>query len=230
MKEYSVISLDGPAGSGKSTLAAMLAAKLGYIHADSGAIYRTLTLRAMESLGTGGDHEEFGRMFRDKRDGLDFTDIRIDIRDGAQVNLIRGEDVGGRIRTPEVTSRIRYIADDRGCREEVNALLRGFSERASLVVDGRDIGSVVFPDTPYKFYVEASVRVRAGRRRQDFEKQGKSVPLAEIEADIARRDEEDRSRPYGALRIPDGAILIDTSLLGINDALGRLLCILQIQF
>ncbi len=236
---YSVVALDGPAGSGKSTVAGMLAQRLGFIHADSGAIYRTLTLACMEKFGSFESAEAFGRALEAK--GLDATALKslgctVELdRSGPgsqakQSNRIAGGDVGERIRTPEVTARIRFLADNLACRELVNQLLRDFSTQTGLVADGRDIGTVVFPETPFKFFLDASVAVRAKRRFEDFQKQARPVALEDLEADIAARDEQDRNRPVGALRPADDAILIDTSSLDVNAVLSRVLSHLQIQF
>ncbi|MEQ9364814.1 MAG: (d)CMP kinase [Leptospirales bacterium] len=235
---YPVVALDGPAGSGKSTVARKLADRLGFIHADSGAIYRTLTLACMDKFGAGEDVAAFGRALEGARldaaalKGLGCT-VELDrdpAGDAVQSNRIAGRDVGEDIRTPEVTSRIRFIADNIACRELVNQLLRDFSSQTGLVADGRDIGTVVFPESPFKFFLDASVEVRAKRRFEDFQKQGKTVPLKDLEADIAARDEQDRNRPVGALRPAEDAILIDTSSLDVNAVLSRVLSHLQIQF
>lgn len=234
----SVIALDGPAGSGKSTVARMLAEKLGYIHADSGAIYRTLTLACMERFGAEESAEAFGAALgKQSLDAAALSELGCAVvleRDAAgnkrQSNRIGGADVGERIRTPEVTGRIRYIADNLACREMVNQLLRDFAAQTGVVADGRDIGTEVFPKTPFKFFLDASVRVRAERRLAEFEAQGKPMALEDLEADIARRDEQDRNRPVGALRAAPDAICIDTSLMAANAVLDRVLSHLQIKF
>ena len=227
----SVIALDGPAGSGKSTIAGMLAEKIGFLHADSGAIYRTITLASVQKLGSGADPEQFGAMFQKSDLDPDGLGIRVVVSDGRQSNCIGNVDVGREIRTPEVTARIRYIADSVNCRNTVNRLLREFADETGLVADGRDMGTIVFPDTPNKFFLEASVQVRAKRRYEEMLGQGNSSQsLAEIERDIARRDEEDRNRAVGALRKADDAILIDTSELSREDVLSRILAHIQFRF
>jgi CMP/dCMP kinase len=225
-----IIALDGPAGSGKSTVANMLADRLGYIHADSGAMYRTLTLALMECVGPGDQPEEFGERLRNYVYDPGALGVEVALDASRQSNRLRGQDVGDRIRTPEVTARIRYIADSRACREVVNELLRRFARLTPLVADGRDIGTVVFPETPAKFYLDASVNVRALRRLADFQKQGAQITLESLEREIAARDEQDRNRPFGALAQAPDAILIDTSHLSPNDVVHRILSRLQIQF
>ena len=226
-----VVALDGPAGSGKSTVARILAERLGYVHADSGGMYRTVTLALMGRFGAYATADEFGAGAARAPLHLSELACSVVLAEGRQSNRIDSVDVGDRIRTPEVTARIRYIADNPVYREAVNEMLRRFAEQTDLVVDGRDIGSVVFPQTPYKFFVTASPRVRALRRLKDYDGSGFSdVSLESLEADISRRDREDEERPIGALKQAPGAILIDTSGLDIDSVVSALLSHLQIQF
>jgi len=230
-KKIRVIALDGPAGSGKSTIAKKLAEKIGFIHADSGAIYRTLTFAMMKKFGEGDTAEEFGENVKKmKPEEIKSLKVDITLENGLQINRISGMDVGDKIRTPVVTSRIRYIADTAACREEVNRLLREFAGKADIVIDGRDIGSAVFPETPYKFFLDASIEIRAERRKNDFIGQGKDLSIDEIASDIRKRDEGDRNRHIGALVCPDDAILIDTSTMTPEDVLGCMMSNMQIQF
>ncbi len=231
-KRHYIIAMDGPAGSGKSTVAKLVARELGFVHADSGAMYRTVTLALIEKLGAGDTHQEFGEIVSGSQP---FTaaalGCKVELVQGTQVNMLHGEDVGEKIRTPFVTERIRYIADNARYRELVNTLLRDFAATTDLVVDGRDIGTVVFPETPYKFYLDASDEVRARRRMEDYRSKG--MPLPEMDLlieEIRIRDQEDRNREAGALKQAQDAIYIDTSILGINDVVTRLLGHLQIQF
>lgn len=223
--------MDGPAGSGKSTVAKIVAQRIGFLHADSGAIYRTLTWALMQKCGAGGSPDEFGKMITDalSRD-LSELGIQVVLQEDRQVNLVHGRDTGDAIRMPEVTSRIRYIADNRPCRLHVNKLLQQFALTADLVVDGRDMGTVVFPQASVKFFLEASIRVRAERRMKELESKGRPVPLSVLEEDIGRRDREDRERPFGALAEAPDAILIDTSSLSLNAVVARILTHLQVQF
>ncbi|MCB1174630.1 MAG: (d)CMP kinase [Leptospiraceae bacterium] len=233
--EKYVIALDGPAGSGKSSVAGILARKLGCIHADSGAMYRLLTLAAMRQLGEAADHTAFGTLFQSSLDQLTPADLGCSVQlgdKGQQINCINGQDVGEQIRTLAVTARIRYIASERSFRDQVNQMLRDLAQETSLIVDGRDIGSIVFPDTAWKFYLDASARVRARRRLLELREKGKDqgISAAELEAQIEERDAEDRTRPFGALQIAPGAKLIDTSSMSRNDVVQVLLSHLQIKF
>ena len=236
MSAKTVIALDGPAGSGKSTVAGVIADRLGYVHADSGAIYRTLTLAYMERLGAGATAAAFGESVAASGIAPGGLGCRVELREGRQVSFIDGADgaddvVGDRIRTREVTERIRFIADDPRCREEVNRLLRSFADWSALVVDGRDIGTVVFPETPYKFFLDASALVRATRRRGELLDRGlEAAPVETLAAEIERRDEQDRNRPIGALQQAEDAILIDTSELEIEAVVQRVLGHLQHLF
>lgn len=226
-----VIALDGPAGSGKSTVAGMVAERVGFLHADSGAIYRTLTLASMRILGAADSAEEFGKRFLEAGLDPDSLSVEVVLAEGRQSNRINGADVGQEIRTAEVTSRIRYIADHVPSRVTVNRLLREFALQTGLVADGRDMGTEVFPDTPHKFFLEASVQVRAKRRYEEMLGQGSgSLTLEEIEQSIARRDEEDRNRAVGGLRRAEDAILIDTSDLSPEDVLSNILAHIQFRF
>ena len=228
---HPVICVDGPAGSGKSTICRKLAEALHIVHADSGAIYRTLTLALMERLGPGNSPEEFGAELKKK--GFDYSDLGVSISvvEGKQRNQIQNRDVGDEIRTREVTGRIRYIADDPRARAQVNQLLKDFSRTGALIVDGRDIGTVVFPGSPFKFFLVASPSVRAKRRFDEMKQKGETPPpLDQLEAEILKRDGEDEKRPEGALRMAPDAILIDTSDLDVEGVVKRVAGYLQIEF
>jgi len=222
-----IITLDGPAGSGKSTIARRLAAHLGLAYADSGAIYRTFTLALIQKLGTADSAEQFGELL--EKSGIEPHSLAVSILTEASVqrNRIAGVDQLDRIRTPDVTARIRYIADRREYRMAVNELLSGMK---GLVADGRDMGSVVFPHAPFKFYLEASVDVRATRRHQEQADKGYNEDLGAIRAAIQKRDNEDKNRAWGALVRTDDMILIDTGPLDPDGVLRRILNSLQIQF
>lgn len=215
-----VIAIDGPAGSGKSTVARLLAQSLGAVHADSGAIYRSFTFALMEHLP--GPVEQLVGQVDPSR-----LDVFVRLEEGRQVQGVGMRVLDQEIRTRAVTGNIRHVASDPRYRARVDEMLRDFARTASLVVDGRDIGTVVFPTTPYKFYLDASVEVRAARRLAETTE---NVTLAELMADVARRDQSDRERPVAPLRQAPDAIYIDTSSLAINAVVQRILSYLQVQF
>lgn len=226
-----ILSLDGPAGSGKSTVAGILARRLGWLHVDSGAIYRSLTYACMQLLGEQASPGEFGRVFLEQTPDPHGFALRVDYEDGKQLHYLNEIELGSKIRTPSVTARIRYIADHAEYRNRVNKLLCELATKTDLIVDGRDIGTVVFPDTPFKFYLDAAVRTRAERRRKELIESGMEAPsLEELEKQIADRDEQDRNRKIGALQIPPGAILIDTSNMDRDMVVSAILAHLQEQF
>ncbi len=232
---FYVIALDGPAASGKSTVAKLLAKKLDFTHVDSGAIYRTLTLAIMmQNIGICETHCEFGQKFNQaiqaKKIDLQSLSYSLKFIGVKQVNCLKGEDVGDNIRSPQVTERIRYIANNYFCREWVNDKLRDLGKKANIIVDGRDIGSVVFPQTPFKFFIEASVRVRSERRFAELQKMGHNSSLESIEAQVKKRDEEDRSRDFGALQQEPDAIRFDSSLDNAEGIAAKVAAYLQFQF
>lgn len=211
-----VIAIDGPAGSGKSTVSKRIARKLDLLYIDTGAMYRALTLKAM-------------------RQGLDLEDssalvklahsARIDLKeDGGRLRVfLDGEDVSELIRTPELTKNVKYIACVPEVRGEMVRLQRAIGERAGAVLEGRDIGTVVFPDADYKFYLDADVEERARRRHKELVDSNQKVDLEEIKKDVVVRDESDMKREVGALKKAEDAILIDTTNLSIDEVVEKLL-------
>lgn len=211
-----VIAIDGPAGSGKSTVSRILAENLNLIYIDTGAMYRALTLKAM-------------------RKGLDLTDednltelahsTHVDLKEhnGRLEVILDGEDVSGLIRTPELTNNVRFIARVPGVRKEMVRLQRAIGRRGGAVLEGRDIGTVVFPDADYKFYLDADVDERARRRHKELVESGQEIGLETIKKDVEARDESDMKRSVGALKAAFNAIVVDTTNLSIDEVAEKLL-------
>ncbi len=187
-----IITVDGPAGTGKSTVAQRVARRLGLRFLDTGAMYRAVTWKALRENLT--DPREIAAMIRR---------MRIEVGDRVRVD---GRDITDEIRTPELTRAVAPIANSPECREELVRLQREIGRGGGLVTEGRDQGSVVFPDAEYKFYLDASIDERAGRRHREI-----GGDLRVIRADIESRDRSDMSRPVGPLMRPQGAVVIDTT-------------------
>jgi cytidylate kinase len=199
-----IIAIDGPAGAGKSTVSKALAKKLGYMYIVTGAMYRAVAWKAGR-LGL-ADPLRIAAMIRSTRLEVEPGRVRCD-----------GEDVTRAVRAPEVTAAVRPIADSPECRAELVRLQREIGEAGGLVTEGRDQGSVVFPDAEFKFYLDASLEVRAERRRREL-----GGDPGEVRRSIERRDAEDRARPVGPLVRPPGAVVIDTSGLTVEEVVARI--------
>ncbi len=208
-----VVAIDGPAGAGKSTVAKLLASRLGFSYLDTGAMYRSLTLKAMR----GGV---------DLTDGAALADLarrtEIDIignpASGVKV-ILDGEDVSEAIRTPEVTNQTFHIAGESLVREVMVGLQRRIGSRADVVIEGRDIGTVVFPEAQHKFYLDATVEERALRRHKEFLAKGKASVLEQVLQDVQARDHKDFTRRVGPLRKAADAIVIDSSAMTIDEVI-----------
>ena len=211
-KRLPVITIDGPAGAGKSTVARQLAAKLGLKFLDTGAMYRAFTWAALARNVDLRDPAALVRLIRDSH--LDFERGRI---------MLDGWDITDEIRAERVTKNAVHLADPPAVREELVKLQREFGREGGLVTEGRDQGTVVFPDADFKFYVDAAIDVRARRRVEELKQRGDASTFDEIAAGIKDRDERDRRRKVGALRVPEGAITIDTSGMTIEQVVNQLL-------
>ena len=218
-KDKIVIAIDGPAASGKSTAAKLLAEKLGFVHLDSGALYRTLALAFMQKI------EKNTKVPEESAKKIDPITLKcgFKVSGGRQINYIQDKNVSERIRAPEVTKYIRYIADNKICREWVNSALQSLAEEADLVVDGRDIGSVVFPHTPFKFFLDTDASIRSKRRRDELQKMGHNVSIENIKKEILKRDREDYNRTIGALQKPADAVVIQTETKSPQETVSQML-------
>ena len=211
-KKHLIIAIDGPAGSGKSTTSKYLAAKLGIPYIDSGAMYRATTWKIMQ-----------------KR--IRLTDIRrmtavakgIHIHFKGKRVFADGRNVTKAIRTPELTKNVVYIAREPRIRREMVKKQRALGKKEGAVMEGRDIGTVVFPRADYKFYFDASIAVRTLRRWRDLKKAGKAMPLAQVKKEILFRDRTDKKRKAGALKLARGARVIDTTGLTIPQTADKIL-------
>jgi CMP/dCMP kinase len=214
--KHFVVAIDGPAGSGKSTVSKRIARMLGLLYIDTGAMYRALTLKAMRLKMDLEDTEALTELARSTK--IDLAD-----QGGALKVYLDGEDVSAPIRTPELTNNVKFIARVPGVRHEMVTLQRAIGERKGAVLEGRDIGTVVFPDARYKFYLDADVEERAKRRHKELVESNQSVRLEDIKKDVVVRDESDMKREVGALKKAADAVLVDTTELTIDEVVAKLL-------
>lgn len=216
-----IVTIDGPAASGKSTVARRVAQCLGAGFLDTGATYRAATLAAQEA---GVDLEDAKAVAAVVAE-TDFT--LIPHKDGMWVS-INGRDVTDRIRDPELTAQVRHLAGAGEVREVLVELQRSFAaQQTRVVTEGRDQGTVVFPDAPVKIFLTASARERARRRQAELISQGIPCDLDLLEADIAARDESDRNRTVGPLKPAPDAIEVDTTGLTIDQVVDRIISIAE---
>lgn len=212
-----VIAIDGPAGAGKSTIAKALAKRLGYSYLDTGAMYRALTLKALrEKVDL---ENEAALVTLANR-------TQLDLKGNAQTGLkvfLDGKEVSEAIRSQAVTNNTFYIARAPAIREIMVQWQREIGARSSCVVEGRDIGTVVFPQAQFKFYLDADFIERAQRRIKELRDKGKDVEEAQLKADLQDRDQKDFSRKVGPLKKADGAIVIDSTFLTIDQVVEKIL-------
>lgn len=215
------VAVDGPAGSGKSSVSKIVASKADLTYIDSGAIYRAITWYMLEKFGNCDPGRQYGQIARDE---LRITQSYVN---GVSKTSVNGRDVSDSIRDERITKNIGSISDNREIRDYVTSLLREWATKESIIMDGRDIGTVVFPDADIKIYCDATSAERAKRRHQEYLSMGKNVDVKEIESQIILRDEQDRNRAYGALKIADDALVLDTSNLSRNQVVDTFLDIIR---
>lgn len=206
------IAIDGPAGAGKSTIARALAKRLSYIYVDTGAMYRAMALYLLRENISADDS---GRIEK----ACESVDISIIHEDGVQKVLLNGEDVSSLIRSEEVGNMASASAQNGRIREKLVELQRQLAAKTDVVMDGRDIGTCVLPDADVKIYLTASVHTRAVRRFKEYLEKGMEADLAQIEADIEKRDHQDMSREISPLKKAEDAVLLDSSDMTIEEVL-----------
>ena len=213
-----VVAVDGPAGAGKSTVSKLIAARLGLTYIDTGAMYRAVALKFLESRAELSE----AAIIDAARD----VDIDLNYVDGKLKVLLDGRDVSAEIRTPEVSKVVSPVAKVGFVRERLTELQRKMAARGGVIMDGRDIGTVVLPNADVKIFLTATVAERARRRFEELKAKGFDVTLDEIEKDIATRDKIDSEREIAPLKQADDAILLDTTGLSIDevaDAIAKLI-------
>lgn len=214
------IAIDGPAGAGKSTIAKLAAEKLKFIYVDTGAMYRAMALYCIRNKVSAGDEESVARICKE-------ADVTIEYVDGEQHVLLNGENVNGYIRTEEVSQMTSAVSVYREVREKLLSLQRNIAANNNVIMDGRDIGSNVLPEAELKIYLTASVRTRAKRRYLEQIEKGFDVKIEEIEKEIEKRDYRDMHRECAPLKMAEGAEILDTSDMSIDEVVQTILCMVE---
>ena len=207
-----VIAIDGPSASGKGTVAEKVARALGFRYLDSGALYRLVTLAALEARTDLADEAALARIA---------GSMDIDFRDGR--TWLAGRDVSAALRAEEVGATASRVAAHPAVRKALLARQRGFRTSPGLVADGRDMGSVVFPDAPLKVFLTADVEARAERRYKQLMEKGMYAKMGDVVEELRRRDERDSTRPVAPLKHYPDAFFLDTTGLTADEAAGKIL-------
>jgi cytidylate kinase len=215
-----VVTIDGPAAAGKSTTAREVARRLGWLYLDSGALYRALAVHVLRRGISPEDLQAVRRLVGE-------TDLDIFAADeGARV-LVDGEDVTERIRDPEVTDAASKLAEQPAVRERIAEIQRRVAASRSVVAEGRDTGTVVFPGAAVKIYLDASPSERAGRRWRELVARGVETDRAEVEADVERRDRRDRERRLAPLAAAPDSVIVDTTSLSADEQVEKVLGVIR---
>ena len=225
MRKKPIVAIDGPAGAGKSTVARRLADALGFVLVDTGAMYRAVALAAKRAAVAWSDGEALAalsnRLVADE--ALTFE------RDpglGVRVKLSR-EDISDAIRTPDIAQGASTVSAHPAVRAALLDLQRQAGQNGGVVLEGRDIGTVVFPDAEVKFFLTASPEVRAGRRHAELVAKGQTISLEETLSDVKKRDAQDEGRAIAPLKKADGAVLVDSTALDFEETVARMLADVQ---
>jgi cytidylate kinase len=204
------IAIDGPSAAGKSTLAKRLAKELGYIYVDTGALYRAIGLHAVRQGVSPADAERVAALLPHVRLSVDYSP------EGQRV-LLNGEDVSQAIRSPEMGMAASAVSAHPAVRAFLLEQQRDMARHSNLVMDGRDIGTVVLPDAQYKIFLTATPEARTHRRMRDHQARGEQVDYESLLRDILKRDEQDTNRPIAPLRPAEDAVIIDSTHLTLDE-------------
>ncbi|MDO4372751.1 MAG: (d)CMP kinase [Clostridia bacterium] len=211
---YHAIAIDGPAGAGKSTIAKALAARLHYIYIDTGAMYRAIGLFALRSGVLGEDREGVAALLPEIR-------LELCFQDGAQHILLNGEDVSQAIRTPQASAYASLVSAIPAVRSFLLDYQRSFARSNSVIMDGRDIGTVVLPQADCKIFLTAGSEARARRRFAELQAKGDETPYEEVLAAIRQRDRQDSSREAAPLKAAEDAVVVDTTACTLEESIEK---------
>ena len=210
-----IVAIDGPAGTGKGTVSKLISERLDFLCIDTGAMYRAVTLNFIRNNVNIAD-------LGDVLSILDKTKIDIEFDVSGQKTFLNGEDVSDKIRTPEINSLVSQISSIREIREKLVVLQRKFALDNDIVMEGRDITTVVFPNADIKIYLTAEQSERANRRYKEMMEKGIETTYDEVYESIKKRDENDKNKEYGALKVADDAVVVDSTEMSIEEVYEKL--------
>ncbi len=214
------IAIDGPAGAGKSTIAKKVAKELAFIYVDTGAMYRAVAFYLLQNKVEGDDSEGIAGKCTE-------ADVSIRYENGEQIVLLNGENVNAYLRTEEVGNMASKSSANPAVRAHLLNLQQNLARENDVVMDGRDIGTVVLPEAQVKIFLTASVETRARRRYEEYLQKGESADLEEIKRDIENRDHQDMTREISPLRQAEDAVLVDSSEMTIQQVVDAILTIYE---
>ncbi|MGM0440896.1 MAG: (d)CMP kinase [Elusimicrobiota bacterium] len=217
----SIITIDGPAGAGKTTIAEMVAERINYNYVDTGAMYRAMTLKVLRESVPFAETVKIEQLAQE-------TDIGIDFIDGEMSIFLDGKDVTEKIRSEEVTDNTSLVAAIPGVRYKLAKIQRETADKFNKVIfEGRDMGSIVFPDATLKIYLDASIDERARRRWEELKDNGIDVSMEALKKKIKKRDKRDESRGLAPLRVPENAVIIDSTKMSLNEVVDKIIALLD---
>jgi len=219
-KKRLVIAIDGPSGAGKSTTARLLAERLGYIYIDTGAMYRAVGWKTRREGIDPEDEEKLEDLCRR-------TEVAIKQDNSDPRFYVDGQDVTGELRTPEMGMTASAVSKSPSVRARLLTLQRELGKNGGVVMDGRDIGTVVFPGADVKFYLDAGAEERGRRRHRELREKGMDVELGRITRELADRDRQDSGRSLAPLRRADDALLIDTTSMNIDEVVNAMMAYIE---
>ena len=218
-----IVAIDGTAGTGKSTIAKAISKEQGFTYIDTGAMYRAITLYLLTNNIDLNDKKSI-------EDVLKKIDIKFEkLENDNQIVLLNGENVTSRIRDVDITNSVSKVSSIKEIRFKMVELQRNMAEGKDVIMEGRDITTLVFPNANVKIYLDASVRERAKRRYKEFNEKGINITFKQVEEDIIVRDKQDKEKEIGALKIAEDAIYIDTSTLSIIQVKEKINSIIDLK-
>ncbi|MHB9030127.1 MAG: (d)CMP kinase [Candidatus Latescibacterota bacterium] len=215
-----IVAIDGPVGAGKSTTAREVAKRLGFLFVDTGAMYRAVTLDVLNHGANPADEDEVKRI-------VAHSGVELQITPEGQRTLLNGRDVSGRIRDRDVTAAVSAVSAQKAVRDRMTELQRGLGGNGGVVMEGRDIGTVVFPDAQFKFYLDASIEARAARRYRELIDKGMNVSFEELAEEIRERDRANTERALAPLRRASDAVYIDTTAMTFEEQVSTIVSVVR---